>query len=353
MREDFVSRLGTQLFEAAERQERRGSARRAAAAVRWNATSAPVLAVCGVLLLAVLAVAAALALRGDEPPPVTGPRVVGKTQLVQTGGLVVPGFGAVWAVDAGTGEVLRVDPRTRRATARVPIGGQPSVDVVGGAVWAHTGTHLVRIDPDTNRVTARIELRARPAVASVVLPGRGGAVWVPSQTELLRIDPRRRVVDKRIALAGDGFFAFTAVSDGETLFVGRTDGGLLRFDARTGARVDGARPEVAAELFAARDGALFGATDTGVGAMDAATGRTLWGRELPWRTANGAVLAGGTVWAQGPDERSGRDRLWQLDARTGAIRASLSLPEFGAAGLAVVGDQVWVVSDSGVLVVVE
>jgi hypothetical protein len=68
---------------------------------------------------------------------------------------------------------------------------------------------------------------------------------------------------------------------------------------------------------------------------------------------NNGVLADGSVWAQGPDERSGRDRLWQLDARTGAVRASVGLPEFGAAGLAAVGDQVWVVGSGGTLVVVE
>jgi hypothetical protein len=274
MREDFVSRLGNQLFEAAERESARGPARRAAAAVRWNATSAPVLAVCGVLLIAVIALLAAGALKRDEPPPVAKPRVVARMQLVSTGGVLAPGFGAVWAVDTGTGEVLRVDPRTRRVTARVAIGWQPVINVAESAVWATVGNELFRIDPDTSRVTARIGLGRTSQGPTDVLPGIG-AMWVPSQTQLLRIDARRGVVGTRIELAGDAFLAFTAVSDGETIFVGRTDRGLLRFDARTGAAIDGGRPEVAAELFGARDGVLFGADDVGVVALDGATGRSL------------------------------------------------------------------------------
>ena len=92
--------------------------------------------------------------------------------------------------------------------------------------------------------------------------------------------------------------------------------------------------------------------DEGVGAFDPDGGRVVWSRALPVRTVDNAVLAGGFVWAHGTDSRSGRDRLWRLDARTGALRGSVALPEFGAAGLAGVGDQVWVVSGGGALVVV-
>jgi outer membrane protein assembly factor BamB len=351
MREDFVSRLETQLFEAAEREERRGRGARAIRSARWNATSAPVLAACGLLLALVIAIAAALALRGDEPPPASDPRVVERTQLVQTGGVVVRGFGSVWAVDQGAGQVLRVDPRTRRILARIPVGQQARITVAEEAVWALVARRLLRIDPDTNRVTARIPLGTTAGGAGDVLPGRG-VVWVPSNTEFLRVDPRGERVDKRVPVAADGFLAYNATSDGETLYIGRADDSMLRLDARTGAEVPGKRPAVPGFFFAAADGLVFLGNDQGVGAFDPDSGQVLWSRRLPLRTINNATIANGLVWVHGTNGRTGRDRLWRLDARTGAMRGSVALREFGAPGLAPVGNEVWVVSGSGVLTVV-
>jgi outer membrane protein assembly factor BamB len=254
----------------------------------------------------------------------------------------------------GTHEVVRVDPRTRRVAARIPVGGQARINVGRDAVWALVNARLLRIDPATNRVTDRIVLGRGPGLpgGGDALPGRG-VVWVPTSTELLRVDPQRARVDKRIPLAGDGFLANTATTDGDALYVGRADGSLLRFDAATGAEIPAKSPPVPGFLFAAADGLVFVGNDEGVGAFDPDAGRVVWSRPLPLRTVNNAVLADGLVWVHGTDSGTGRDRLWRLDARTGAQRGSVAMPEFGAPGLAGVGDRVWVVGGAGVLVVVE
>jgi outer membrane protein assembly factor BamB len=355
MKEDFVARLGAQLADAAEREARRGPVRRAGRTARWTAASSPVLAIAALLLVVVLGFAAVRALQDDEVPPGSpGPRVVSTTQLVGGGGWMATGFGAVWAVDAASGEVLRVDPGTLRVSARIAAGGRqpPLVTVAGDAVWISAGRRLLELDPATNRVTARIALPPSALSGGAVIPGRG-VVWAINPLELLRIDTRRDVVDRRIDLSGDSFQAYTAVSDGRSLYVGRGDGWVLTFDGRTGARVDSAPTTLEGFLFGARDGVVFAGTADGVAAFEAGSGRALWSRGLGVQRVNDAVLADGVAWVHGSDGRTGRDRLWRVDARTGRVRGSVQMPEFGVTRLTVVNDRVWVVSPGGTLVVVE
>jgi hypothetical protein len=201
-------------------------------------------------------------------------------------------------------------------------------------------------------VTARIALPPSALSGGGVIPGPG-AVWSINPLELLRIDTRRDVVDRRIDLSGDSFQANTVASDGRSLYVGRGDGRVLTFDGRTGARVDSVPSTLQGFLFGARDGVVFAGTADGVAAFEAGSGRTLWTRGLGVRRVNDAVLADGVAWVHGSDGRTGRDRLWRVDAQTGRLRGSVRMPEFGVTGMTVVNDRVWVLSPDGSLVVVE
>ena len=100
-----------------------------------------------------------------------------------------------------------------------------------------------------------------------------------------------------------------------------------------------------APLFAG--GTVFVAGDSGVTAVDAATGRPRWTRDLRAQSVNGGILDGTTVWVQATDRATPRDRLWRVDARTGHVTGSLTLPEFGAASVVAVGKQVWTMSVGG------
>ena len=84
--------------------------------------------------------------------------------------------GAVWVTNALSDTVSRVDPRLGAVTATVPVGRRPTRIAVGeGAVWvlnAGDGT-VMRLDPRTNTVTARLSVPEATGIAA-----GGGAVWV-------------------------------------------------------------------------------------------------------------------------------------------------------------------------------
>jgi virginiamycin B lyase len=66
------------------------------------------------------------------------------------------GFGAVWVMNQGDGSVSRIDPRSgeseQLAMAGQGIGGG-DLTVGGGAVWLRTTSAVIRIDPRTRRAT--------------------------------------------------------------------------------------------------------------------------------------------------------------------------------------------------------
>lgn len=100
------------------------------------------------------------------------------------------GAGSLWVAKNDDQAVLRMDPKTERILARIPVGIVPfEMAATDNAVWvtAYWADQLVRIDPRTNQVVARF----------TVPDGAGGlavsdqAVWVTGTVAgtLTRIDP--------------------------------------------------------------------------------------------------------------------------------------------------------------------
>lgn len=98
--------------------------------------------------------AGTLVRRDPQTLAATGFRRVGRWRAP------VAGFGSVWIV--GPSSVTRVDPKTLRVIARIPVGG--SAATVGeGALWllgcwGCDTTVIRRIDPHTNRVDRTIRV---------------------------------------------------------------------------------------------------------------------------------------------------------------------------------------------------
>jgi hypothetical protein len=87
----------------------------------------------------------------------------------------------VWVAQGDTGEVVRIDRKTRDVTATVDVGGHYAGIAIGeGFVWVFTGNGtdrgwVTRIDPDSGKVVGdRIEVSGKPADIAV----GAGAVWV-------------------------------------------------------------------------------------------------------------------------------------------------------------------------------
>jgi streptogramin lyase len=126
-----------------------------------------------------------------------GPRPTGLRAAA--GGLWV-GFGR------NATSIARVDPRTA-AIRRIQVGERaPSWFVAGTrALWIQAADNrLIRVDPRTRRVTARLSLGRTLAQGSLA---PDGTIWVPDKEQSLvyRIDPAKaRVVDS--FAAGPGAF---------------------------------------------------------------------------------------------------------------------------------------------------
>jgi DNA-binding SARP family transcriptional activator/streptogramin lyase len=143
------------------------------------------------------------------------------TELSQAGGTigvihgvglpetVAAGDGTVWIGRATEDAVVRVDARSRRLRATIPIGGRPDIVATGdGSVWAMTAdtSMLWRIDPRTDAVTASVPLPAKPTALAVTQDG----VWVGSGSGLLaQIDPATNTV-RRTRLLGRPIDALSA-----------------------------------------------------------------------------------------------------------------------------------------------
>jgi outer membrane protein assembly factor BamB len=360
MNDDFTARLRMQLRDAAIRDERRGALARTLVAARPRPAVAlgalAVAAAAGVLILVVALVGS----RPPEPAAPPGPRVVADVELGDAFGQgALAAFGSIWLSDSSRGLVLRVDPRTRRVTARLPVGSEVALTAAAGSVWAlrrgpgYQGGPLVRIGPRTGRTITPIPLRSAAGG-----PFRGGSlldagarVWVLGATGAVAVDPAKDRVVAEIRLGGSYTVTDALVRDGE-LWLTRADGSVTRFDARTGRRLGRVSWHVNGFLMPFGERLIAVTKDT-VALVDPTTGRPLWRRSLGTDLRN-AVVRGSRLFVEGVDgPAAARERLWELDARTGRPVGAVTVPEFGPFGMVAVGSGVWLLSGNGRAVVVE
>jgi hypothetical protein len=370
MSEDFVTRLRFELRHAALREERRGPIGLCVARARRGLPGpAPVAAALAAVLLAVAVALGAVALRGEPEP--AAPKVIGSYHVAAGLAQLSPGFGAVWTADPIRGEVLRIDPATRRVIARIPVGGEAQVAAGAGAVWAIAGDllyngdkgpiRLLRIDPATNHVVARIPMGARAGkpFAPVELQIDRGRVWAIGLDGALRIDPVRNLPDRYVPLADRSGGPRGTVTDGDRIWVLAADGRLRRLDARTGqaaGELRGLAPEDA-YLFAGPPGALTLLTAKNqLALVEQADGHIAW-RVTLGDDIGRLLIDGGRLWVQfdRPLTSSGSttpSELVRIDAATGHPQGEVELPEPGVTGMAKVGQELWVGTPNGTIVVV-
>jgi len=371
MSQDFTTRLQLQLREAALREERRGALGRRLTGLRLAAP--PPAAAAGFALAAVLvAVVVALGgIRWGGEETVSEPKVVGDVPLAENLGTIEAGFGSVWVADTDRQRVLRVDPRTRRVVARIATGGDPNafggdpvITVGAGALWAIArrpgfdgGAKVLRIDPRTNRVTARVTLRPKGAPRFSVLGVQiiRGVPWAVGAQGAIELDPvtaeERRFLPIEVP-SGEPYPLWIMGTDTE-LWVLTREQRIDRYALGSGRRTGSLPvrlPATVGVLPYPEGTVLLGRTGE-IARMDPSDGRLAWRRTLG--TMIGVpVLIDGTLWVHASDTAGGHDRLVELDLETGTVRSSTVLPQFGGAGLARSGDDLWVSSPAGHVMIV-
>jgi streptogramin lyase len=365
---NFENRLRMALREAADRElERGGTARTAARARRAFQTArrsfAPAAAAALATGLALVLVAVFLTRAGSDREAVHPPELVARLALADSLGAVVGSHGSVWLADTGGDTLLRVDPESRRVTARIPVQGDLAMAPVGETLWVLNqnfpasprdfNSLLLRIDPRSDAVAARLPLRVPSGApfAGVDVVGDGESVWILGTTRtwhdrdqlgLLRLDARTGRVTAAFALpVGWGRVGIALGPDG--LWAITADQRLLRFDPRTGERLSAAREPARGQLRFAGE-TLVTSTPGGLAGIDPYAGRVVWRRQLG-QSVQAWTEADGLIWAA--VSPGGPDRLVAVDPGDGRVATRAPLDAFGSAGIASVGDQLWVTTTGG------
>jgi streptogramin lyase len=346
MSHDFVTELRLQLRDAAEREERRGRLRRGLGGLGGPAAAAAM----AIALIVVIG-----GLRWDRGQRPTKPRVVATLTLADNVGSVTAGFGAAWVADTAKGRILRVDPRSRRVTASIPVGANPRITAGAGAVWAVVGTRvdqrLVKVDPRRNRVTARVKLRSDVTAFGVQI--LRGVPWVIAPEGVLRIDPASGKITRYIPSPVTESFDLTGADDGRWVLT--RDHRLLRFDLLTGRR----SRELAVRLPNAQgvvptpEGPVFVTPDGQIARASLADGRLAWRHKVGSGFQVIPLLIGSTLWVHATGNTSGRDHLVAIDLTSGETLSETTLPEFGATASAAVGKELWITTPNGKVMVIK
>ncbi len=313
--------------------------------------------------IAALAIALVTTGHADAPRksaqlPLAALPIVERIRVPTGPGWLGIGFGSVWLSKSESHCVLRIDPRTNRVVATIPVGADPELGVgIGlGSVWIADpkDRSLTQIDPVRDRVvrTIDIDLAADPegsigvgagsvwlmtnvlgtpsgtltridaatgrVIANIaVKPGSHGvlaafgSVWVTSASDatVTRIDPGRNAVVASIAV--HPMPRFMAAGAAALWVLSQSDGSLARIDPRTGrvvATVDVGVPGEGGDLAVGAGYVWVSAEGTPLSQVDPRTNRLL--RQYVGGRKDDTLRVGfGSAWVV--DEDNGE--LWRID----------------------------------------
>ena len=149
-------------------------------------------------------------------------------------GGMASGFGSFWVPSCGSGSLVRVDSKTFKVTATLPIGASSARGTIAASadsVWVLVDdkTTLARIDPDQNAVVAEIRL---PAGCASLVFGEA-ALWLacPEENKILRINTATNLVEKRIEVSAQPQALVTG--ENSVWVLCKKDGKVDRVDPKT------------------------------------------------------------------------------------------------------------------------
>jgi YVTN family beta-propeller protein len=149
-------------------------------------------------------------------------------------GGAVTAFNSLWTGACGSNAIVRIDAKTAKVTATLPVGiapGRIALAATADSIWALTDTHgtLSRIDPVQNAVVAEFRV---PVDCGSLLSAET-ALWLacPAENKVLRIDPQTNLVDKSIDVAAQP--EALASGEGSIWILCAKDGKIDRIDPKT------------------------------------------------------------------------------------------------------------------------
>lgn len=206
-------------------------------------------------------------------------------------GLAAAG-GSVWVAGLGTGDVVRLDPKTGREQSRVSVAPRLfNLVAAPGAVWAVSNgvSSAVRMDAKSGKVTATVPVGSQPYDATWGF----GSLWVSNASDgtVSRITGTKVVKTIKAGVEPNGIAAigrFVWVTD-------HTGGSLLRVDPATN-RITGKVALAGADWVTEANGALWVSQETNVVArVDPASLRVLATVKVR-RNPLGSAVVGGQLW---------------------------------------------------------
>jgi virginiamycin B lyase len=253
------------------------------------------------------------------------------------------GLGSVWVSGYGTGNLIRIDPRTNRITQRIRVArGICHLAIQGGSVWVASDRTDVgyRVSPRRGRVVARIPVGAWPADLEFSF----GSLWVSAYNigKLSRIDPRTNRITRVYKVDGNPA-GLASVGGNLWIAFGRRGTSLGRLDPATGKLTKFDIGHTGPGFLAAAFGSLWTTTADGYAVrVDPATGRVVGTVSIPGTPAELAAAPDGTVWVAEKE----RNTVTRIDPATNRI-IDVTGAGRGAFSIAVAAGDMWVTSFAG------
>ncbi len=356
---DYITGLRADLVEAAERLERRGRVGRTAWPLHprvWGPA-----ATRGALAAAAcaLAVAAALTVFKPSPPQPERLKIVATVRLGGVPADAAVAGGSLWVGDMNGG-LTRVDPRSRRVTARIGTGGDVGALAAGaGALWVTRldprGNAVLHIDLADGRVVGRTP--ARFSIGEIEVAG--GAIWLDNADRLTldRLDPASAAITASVPQPRG---VARMASSPRALWVLSTNGTLAEIDAVKRGVVhrvahvvplamggdDSSGPALAADATGAW------VSDPRSGTVTRVEGGRVTRRVPVSLGANLLAASGDALWVSYGDGIRNRYGVARVDPRTGRTTATVGIGSVPPKVLVPVGDALWVIRIDGTAVVV-
>jgi sugar lactone lactonase YvrE len=266
---------------------------------------------------------------------------------------VTPGCGGTEPPRVRNASVVRVDARSGRVEAVVPVGVDPLQLVVAARqVWTMEfgrGT-LTRIDPASNKAAA-IDIGEAAGMAS-----DGEDIWVAANgNTLVRLDGESGKRERVLKLASRPLFelrdaGFLTVSSGSiwltipVLGDNSADQTLWRIDPQTGA-VKARAPLLANPVSLAADARYVWVANIDGGKVTRVEVATNTAKNVAASIGPAGVATGaGSLWVSHyvPE-------VWRIDPRTMRVQAKIHLDAGTTRGIAFGAGRVWVSTESGVV----